>query len=48
MKGNSVKVRNSFAGEKGRRRFGAGPHKDKKKEASKDACRKWRQKDGRV
>ena len=48
MKRNSSKPRNSFAGEKGRRRFGAGPHKDKKKEASKDACRKWRHKDGRV
>lgn len=46
MKVNLSKPRNSFAGEKGRRRFGAGPHKDKKKEASKDACRKWRHSNG--
>ena len=33
------KVRNPFAGLRGARRFGAGAHKDKRKEQSKKACR---------
>jgi hypothetical protein len=42
MKKKVVKTRNPYAGMKGRRSWGAGTHGDKKKKASKQACRNWK------
>jgi hypothetical protein len=39
MKKRKIKARNPFAGLKGRRGFGAGAHKNKKRAKSKKACR---------
>jgi hypothetical protein len=36
-----IKIRNPFAGLKGKRRWGAGNHGDKKRQESKDKCRKF-------